>query len=322
MNFQKLEMEILRGARGALSQQELSRRLGFGFNQVYRWEGGLLNIRWKDFVRFCKFAEVDLHFKLRLFYGIDVLDLKAKTVVVTLKGLRSLDALAKQLGRSPRVLQRWQNGTSEPYLKDILKLMYVTSQCLLEFSAQLAGKRGLPTFSKELNQRKMERDFHFAHPEFGAIIRCFELTEYEAAKTHSAAFIAKKINLKVKDVTQLIQLAEEKGLVRSVRGKYEVVNKSLSTLGDLEGRKRILNYWMTRQIEGISAQKSLLNDDVQSGYFVFTTNQVTFDKLCDLRRQFFRAASGLLHHDDNRAGCAPLDRVVVLQHNLMNIADI
>ena len=322
MNFQKLEMEILRGARGALSQQQLSASLGFGFNQVYRWERGLLNIRWKDFVRLCQASDVDLHFKMKLFFGVDLADLKPKTIVATLKGLRTVDALAKQMGRQQRVLQRWLNGTSEPYLKDILKMIYVTSQCLLEFSSQIAGRRGLPSFAKELTQRKVEREFHFDHPAFGAIIRCFELTEYEQAKTHSPAFIARKTNLKTKDIARLIQLAEEKGLVKNVRGKYEVVNKSLSTLGDLDGRKQILNYWMTRQQNGIRTMESLIDPDIQSGYLVFTTNKVTFEKLCDLRQQFFRAALGLLHHDDNRAGRAPLDRVAVLQNNIMNIASI
>ncbi len=322
MNFQKLEMEILRGVRGSLSQQRLSTKMGFAFNKVYRWECGRLNIKWKDFVRFCECSEIDLHFYVKMFFGVDTIDLNPKTVVMALKGLRDVAELAKQIGRQQRVLQRWINGSSEPYLRDVLKLIYVTSGALLEFSAQLAGKRGLPTFTKELNQRNMEREFHFAHPEFAAIIRCFELTEYEKSKTHSSDLIARKTNLKAKDVTRLIQLAEKKGLVKENRGKYEVVNKSLSTLGDLEGRKRILNYWMSRQIEGVQAMESLLDPDILSGYLVFGTNQITFDKICDLRQQFFRAALGLLHHDDNRAGRAPIDRIVVLQHNIMNIGKI
>lgn len=322
MNFQQLQMELVRALRGTLSQQELSAKLGFRFNQVYRWESGQLNIRWKDFLSVCNCLTVDLKGSLEMFMDQSLNRLDAAFVIKSLKGMHSVDVLAKQLQRPKRVLNRWLLGQSEPYLKDVLQVFYITTSSVLEFSTVLAGQQPLPSFAKEIAQRKREREFHFRNPEFASLIRVFEFTEYEQLKTHSSAFIAGKINLKVADVNRLMDEALELGLIEKVKRKYKIVNKSLSTRGDLTGRKAILDYWMRRQIDGIQSMDALRQDQLCSSYCIFTTNQVTYDKIDELRSQFYRAMIGLLHHDDNRAARAPLDRVIVMQHNLMNVGKI
>lgn len=322
MNFQQLQIELVRALRGHHSQQELSAKLGFKFNQIYRWESGQLNIRWKDFLKLCACLTIDLKHTLEMFMDQSLNRLDAAFVIKSLKGMHSVDTLAKQLHRPKRVLTRWINGESEPYLKDVLHVFYITTSSVLEFATVLAGNEPLPSFANEIAKRKVERDFHFRNPAFASLIRVFEFTAYEQLKTHSSAFVARSINLKVSEVDRLIDEAMKLGLIEKVQCKYKIVNKSLSTRGDLAGRKAILDYWMRRQIEGIHSTATLRDDQLSSSYCIFTTNQVTYEKIDALRAQFYRAMIGLLHHDDNRAARAPLDRVIVMQHNLMNVGKI
>jgi hypothetical protein len=54
MDFQKLQKEILVALRKGLSQGQVNQRFGYSFNQVYRWEAGITQMSWADFVKFCE----------------------------------------------------------------------------------------------------------------------------------------------------------------------------------------------------------------------------------------------------------------------------
>jgi transcriptional regulator with XRE-family HTH domain len=60
MNYSVLKIEILKALRGSQSQSELSRRLGYSYNQVGKWEANAKRMKWTDFHNFCEVCGVSM----------------------------------------------------------------------------------------------------------------------------------------------------------------------------------------------------------------------------------------------------------------------
>ncbi len=54
INFDKMTVETLKVLRGSQSQQTLSHKLGYTYNQFYRWESLRRHISWLEFIEVAK----------------------------------------------------------------------------------------------------------------------------------------------------------------------------------------------------------------------------------------------------------------------------
>lgn len=319
MNIQVLERELLQALRGRLSQATLSTKLGFSYNQYYRWERGLVKISWPEFIRVCRVLKIDLKDVCERFLSCAIDDKGLHNILLFLVKNVPLETLTRDLKRPRRTLQRWLSGESQPDLGDILLAMYKTSNWLLEFIDDLVSGRELPSFAAEIAARRQERSFHFKFPEFAGLVRCLELYDYEVAKTHSDDYLAKKSGLTVPLVRKLLAEALKLGILSKNKGKYHVVNKALSTIGNVEGRRKIYAHWTNRVATAIDKADHFYSPDLKTSYLVFTTNAVTSEKLRNIANDYYLAVINALMSDENRTGHSPLDRVMLMQMNLMNL---
>lgn len=317
MDFRKLRAEVLQALRGKTSQMALSGALGYSHNQVYRWESGQIRTSWLDFVHICNHLDVPLETVLVDFIGYPLRVESSRQVVKALIGLNRIDDVAKAIDRSKHIIYRWLRGESEPQLEDIFLLTYKSTNWLFEFISSLTDERKVPLLKDLMPLRRKEKEFHYDNPLFGAVIRALELTDYERAANHSDALIAKSVGSSVAEIKRLLQSAERKGLIEKIGRKYRAVNKSLSTKGDLDGRRRILNYWLKNL--ATKSQDPSWNQQ-QASYLLFTTNTKTHDKIVELNQSHRQALLALLHSDDNRANAGDLDRVVFWYQDLVNLS--
>ena len=65
MNFNLLREQLLKAVRGPISQADISQKLGFSFNQVYRWEKGITKITWCQFAKLAKACNIDIDHALK-----------------------------------------------------------------------------------------------------------------------------------------------------------------------------------------------------------------------------------------------------------------
>lgn len=319
LNFQTLEREILQAIRGSRSQTDLSHELGFKYNQLYRFERGLVRLSWSDSIKICHHCGIDMKSSFELFFDRNLEPFVATNVVKTLIGNNSLEFIAKAVQKPKRTIQRWLDGETEPLFQDILKLIYKCTNWLFEFAAHITRGKGLPTYAHEIEVRRLERTFHFDHPEFAGIIRAFELTDYERAKTHSDTFVAKKTGLTPEHTKALIQKALKLGIIKKTQGKYTIVNKSLTTAGDIDGKRKVLLHWMQRQMNGIEHTADFKGDPIKSSYLVFTGSPLITEKIKDLTTAYYHGILSVLHNREHASDRSPLDRVMLMQINMMNI---
>lgn len=106
----KLKAELLKGLRGKRTQGAVSRRLGYEFNQVYRWESGKKRIKWNEFVNLSSACRRDLAKALAksiLYFG-DIR--RADLILMHLIGNKQASQVIKTLGLSRFSFQNWKSG--------------------------------------------------------------------------------------------------------------------------------------------------------------------------------------------------------------------
>src|SRR5687768_2622287 len=105
-NFENVSRELIRAIRGRTSCAIASRRLGYSFNQVARWENGSKTILWEDFVRLAETRGKDIG---RALTTLELFNRQPrrihKTIVEIISG-RKISEAAKDLGCSTHQLRR------------------------------------------------------------------------------------------------------------------------------------------------------------------------------------------------------------------------
>jgi transcriptional regulator with XRE-family HTH domain len=67
--YSLIAAEIIRQLRGETSQRDLSQRLGFSFNQIGKWESGVTQIKFEDFLNVCFELNISVEEKFRKFFA-------------------------------------------------------------------------------------------------------------------------------------------------------------------------------------------------------------------------------------------------------------
>src|SRR5687767_4395102 len=119
MDWQLVARDLLRALRGRRSQRQLSRKLGFSSNVVYRWESGRAAPAAHEFFRLAALVVRTPYLRLleagfRYDEGRRTHDLAdAKGVAGWLEAMRGelpITSLAESTGCSRFVISRWLSG--------------------------------------------------------------------------------------------------------------------------------------------------------------------------------------------------------------------
>src|SRR5687768_17558011 len=134
MRMEKVARELVRAVRGKRSQTAVNRKLGYGFNQVSRWETGRTTISWPAFVKLSAACKVDVAAAARDLFSTSA---RAEEIVAFFAADAKQTDIAKKLGVSRFTLRRWLASEAAPPLAAILSLVHRFSPNLLELVTRL-----------------------------------------------------------------------------------------------------------------------------------------------------------------------------------------
>jgi transcriptional regulator with XRE-family HTH domain len=245
MDIKKIKRGLLKAARGKRSQLQLSRRMGFSFNQLYRWESDLTRIHWKEFIHLCEICKVDLKKVLKesISYKADLTrsDLFVQHVI----GFKKIAVLSREVQISRFILSDWSKGRSEPSFDGVLKLLD-SRDLLTNFLEIFPGIELGLELDKKLKSKRAARTFFYENPIAGAAWSCLDLSEYQAASRHTPGFIARHLGISTVEEKQVLDQMEQVGLVVLEKGKYRKNESNFNTRGDFEGEKRLREFWINK----------------------------------------------------------------------------
>lgn len=300
MDYKILRRELLQIIRGDRSQTFINRRLGFKFNQVYRWESGYTAISWTDFLKVTSICHVDIESTLKkiLLYQDkpERYDLLIKHVI----GESSVTRIAAILGKSRFTIARWLKAESEPTLQDMLSLFHLQALVLGEFLEFIAPIDRFSKLDSQVKRPLLQRQLFYSEPRVGAVIRCFELKNYLELPKHQEGFIAQKLGIDINDEREMIRKMRNAGVIKKLKGKYRVQIRRIDTMGDFIRNTNLKKYWAQVGCNYLEKLKAPPKDSL-FGYHVFSASPQTCRKIQKAMMDFHAQVKALIGSDNQAA---------------------
>jgi transcriptional regulator with XRE-family HTH domain len=313
-------VKALRGAR--LSQQQLSRRLGFGTNVVYLWEKGRRYPAASAFLSLAQLRRVPVLTRLRDFLGNPSLRgpsrgsarLDAKLVATLLAQCaagRSASELAKLTGYDRNTIARWMSGDSEPRLPDFLRFVGVTTLRLLDFVAVFTDPAELDATRQAYAELSAQRALAYASPWSHAVLRALELDAYPSAEGDRSAWLAARLGVGADQVARDLHALERAGQIQRGPGRIYRPSQVLSidTRSDFDHNLRLKAFWAKVAAERL-ARHHKQSPNLFS-YNLFAISEADLQRVRRLHVEYYERVRQLV------AGARGADRVVLLNLQLV-----
>lgn len=258
--YSEVRTDILRTLRGEHSQQDLSHDLGFGFNQVHKWESGTKRVLWPEFVELCKLKQIPVLENLQkvfCYQGEDPAD--SQELMFCLKQFfahLSIDGLAKEMNVHPSMLRRWLGGRVVPDLDTILSIMGLRPSLLESFLTNMFPDRELSSLGDSMARYRNQKMMESQLPVAPAIEAVFSTEDYIAQEKHSSGWVAQKIGASVDVVEAAIPIMLKAGTIERDGDKYAVTYRRIDMHGlDQKDMLKLACYWSLRAANRFAVER-------------------------------------------------------------------
>ncbi|MFL5813417.1 MAG: DUF4423 domain-containing protein [Bdellovibrionia bacterium] len=249
-DYHEIVIELLLALKGTRSSMELSKALGYKYNQFKRWETGEKQLRWDEFCMLCESLEISIQNVLLNVFQYSESDPKLflSHLYSNKYPLISVDELSKQLHRHPSAIRRYVDGEIFPDLEFVLAFMNLDSNRLGTFIRAIlppnTGESLRSRFEKEKNQLITE-----ASNPLAAAIEGWLITQgYLELEKHDPAYIAQRVGCSSEEVTQILaSLQQARTVKQNENGKFLPTYEKMDMSGmDIELMMQFFKYWYDR----------------------------------------------------------------------------
>lgn len=192
----------------------LSKKMGYKFNKLARWQKNSKKLKWYEFVDLCYQLKIPLDSVITEVFGVSTAnknDLKTSVQKIIINLNPKKKQVADQLGKSKSALQRMHKLKTSPTFTSILALIDSREKYLKKFKDVLIHE-ATPRPTKISKSP-------FAVPWFGVVSSALAQNEF-SNQPHSNTAIANKLNLTTAQVEEAIQVMVEHNLIEFDGCKY------------------------------------------------------------------------------------------------------
>jgi len=140
-DFDLVTRELVALLRGRLSQERLSRALGYTHNQLYKWEKIRKRISWDEFARLCELRKKPLLAVVTNCLGDTVRTSDGRRIFNELVPPSSHRAFQRLLGVPLSSVTRWAGGKQALPAYVVLAALHLTRNYLMRFCERLNPER-------------------------------------------------------------------------------------------------------------------------------------------------------------------------------------
>lgn len=309
MNFQKLAAELVRVRRGNLTQQGLSKALGYKSNVLFAWENQHDQPSARNFFRLVE--KTGAQPSLQIFCRAEVPDMQTSAGVAQflhdLVADRKMSELSDLLNRDRYAVGRWVRGKTDIPLSDFLHFIEVTTLMLFEFIELFADPEQLPegkeAYRRLVAARRSARDTPWAH----AVIHLADLPSYRALPKHQPGWFASRLGVTTKEEELCLHNLVESGALSLCDGRYRRTEAlTVDTRADPDGTRRLAAFWLN---EG--ARRVLVPGSGRFAFNTFAVSAADLDKIQDLQSEYFRKLRAIVAQSE------PTEAVAVATFQLL-----
>lgn len=296
--------DLVRALRGARSQSEFSRRLGYRSNIAHRWESGRCWPTAADFLRACQQSRPALARCFERFFQrkpewFDARDpFSVQNIAAFLRDLQGkapLVELARRSGHNRYSVGRWLRGDAQPKLPEFLGLIEAASRRLLDFIATLTDPSRMATISDRWQKLERARAVAYERPWSHAVLRALELDGYKSCKGRGERWIADRLGIEDAEVEQALELLAATGQVVKTSGKWRLDQPlSVDTSRDARRSRELKGAWASVAVARLRA-----GAPGNYGFSLFSVSRADLRRMRDVHLEYVRAMQSLI------AGSAP-----------------
>ena len=222
--YSQLSREILQQLRGGESQLQVSRRLGYSYNQVGKWESGHTCFYWQDFVHLCQIQKIDWQSSLReIFMICSDVDLDQTPIIQILRdfyGYRDVSELARHMSKSLSSARRLLTDQVKVDFADVLSLLGQRPLQLLIWLEKFLEVSKLHSLQAKLQYRQLIYQGLLKFPWAPEVNAALQLEGYRELPSHSSEWLANKTKLSLSHVEIAVRELESTGHILWQENKY------------------------------------------------------------------------------------------------------
>jgi DNA-binding XRE family transcriptional regulator len=205
----KIQDELLVFLMANRDSSIISRKLGYKFNQVSRWQNHSKKLKWPEFIQFCRTVKIPIESVLEEVFGFSI---KTKTdcnktfLKILLSQKSKKQSVRTALHQSRATFYRLEKQKTNPDFILVLALIDLVPKRLNLF---------IETIKQHQNTlaTKNKKNSPLSIPWLGVVSAAMAQKEHLSRASYSAEWIAKKVNLTVPQVQQAVQVMVENELI-------------------------------------------------------------------------------------------------------------
>lgn len=290
---------FIKKSRGDLSRTEFSKVLGHSNNVVQRWESGVKQLLFDDFVLICKHTNIDLKEIIFSITGIRFdHDIDGATVCSDLLQTPSSRTLAESTLSSQKI-KRLSAGKSKLTFEDFLTILNCNGDRVVDFLAYLFD-------DDELKEIFTDASFIYneliaGNADYSTLYMLLSLNGYKSLKEHSSTYLGELMGITAREINEMLKLLERAKMIRWEKKHFICAEDTVENRAgrDTSGKKAMIQ-WRSKINESNRAETVEVPSKHRGAYLVYGTNAEIDAKVYELTSEYYMGLKALLTECDSR----------------------
>lgn len=186
-SYQKLATELLRYCRGEMNQRSLSQKLGYSFNQVGKWESGVTQIKWSDFLSVCDVMSIPIYKHIQIFFWPIDGDNTPYNALVAIN--KSIQLSTSTIREKADLMKKWIVKKVEPDFAEVLRAIDTRDTMMVGWISQFADCSNIESIRLPYEQFMRALDAIVQDPVAMFVDPALRLKQYEDMSAHNEEFL-------------------------------------------------------------------------------------------------------------------------------------
>lgn len=217
-DYYQLSRDVVKTLRGDLTQRHLSKTLDYSFNQVGKWESGVTQVKWVDFIAIAKALSIPIDHCLKQFFGNYDGTFTAPDIFLYLDGFLGLQSIRD--GYSKRLVKRWHTHKTSPDLAEIFRVFDSRPAMLLGFLSYFVDCATLDSTCHQYVDFKKELALLYEDPNIAYVNEALKVRAYTELEYHDEQLLARHASCTIEALKKTLHSQSKLGTLFFDGKKY------------------------------------------------------------------------------------------------------
>ncbi len=319
--YQSIPPVLVKLVRRNENQISFSKKMGYNFNVVSKWEGNHRKFSWNDFIVFCK------HFNWNISSVLEsVTHSKYSKHPESNEVMNSLlkndnSTLEARKIFSYQKIRRLKSGEVKLQLFEFLQTLSLIYGRVDRFLNLLLGEDTAAKLFMQIDQsfeiRQKYRNIISNDPLYSMVLSCLKLGSYQSLSEHSDSFLSNILDIDESHVKFRIEHLENENIIIKKDNLYllNTGERHIDLGAEDKSASTALNFFWHQKILKACAEKNTDPNFFKQAFLIYQSNQDLDQKVFELTKNFYRDLKNLA----DSVELSSTDRLTYLAIDIFNL---